>query len=406
MLSTEMYPTRTYTQHKIDRKETDEEPDDEHEIKEQLQALTEAIQLLTMSITSTCSSTKDMDRQNDLYADQELDKLEKRWKLEQTGFARLYNACKQLKENLRLTVIEADDSIKDVNSVQQELVNEKTKMNKMNRAIKALYKENKTLRKTQTALESQLKSCKKEKKAIVHGIRGYIHSTRGEMEVEKVDVQDDSEIGLVSGQLDAFLETEEKEPNSTAMNNSLEESIETLVTTFEIVSSEESEEEEDPASPISTCSSLITDEGCATLRLSKRLEKPSGTFSFLRNVIRATTNTYELEFTSNPGLQFMRLPPNVKVDANMNASVPIFLICGFMGFLERHHQRTPIFGARLISIDSYSLEHEEWTMQDLVDSIKMRKALLQMKFRNDEISEANMVQLKMKNAELSKRFSR
>jgi hypothetical protein len=90
----------------------------------------------------------------------------------------------------------------------------------------------------------------------------------------------------------------------------------------------------------------------------------------------------------------------------MNASVPIFLICGFMGFLERHHQRTPIFGARLISIDSYSLEHEEWTMQDLVDSIKMRKALLQMKFRNDEISEANMVQLKMKNAELSKRFSR
>jgi hypothetical protein len=219
-------------------------------------------------------------------------------------------------------------------------------------------------------------------------------------------VQDDSEIGLVSGQLEAFLETEEKEPNSTAMNNSLEESIETLATSFEIVSSEESEDEEDPASPISTCSSLITDEGCATLRLSKRLEKPSGTFSFLRNVIRATTNTYELEFTSNPGLQFMQLPPNVKVDANMNPSVPIFLICGFMRFLERHHQRTPTFGARLISIDSYSLEHEEWTMQDLVDYIKMRKALLKMKFRNDEISEANMVQLKVKNAELSKRFSR
>ena len=166
-----MYPTRTYTQHKIDRKETHEEPDDEHEIKEQLQALTEAIQLLTTSITSTCS-TKDTDRQNNLYADQELDKLEKIWKLEQTGFARLYNACKQLKENLRLTAIEADDSIKDVNSVQQELVVEKNKVHKMNRAIKSLYKENKTLRKTQTALESQLKLCKKEKKAIVHGIRG------------------------------------------------------------------------------------------------------------------------------------------------------------------------------------------------------------------------------------------
>lgn len=400
-----MDPTRTYTQNEMemDRIETHEEPDGEHEIKEQLQALTEAIQLLTTSITST-RTTKDTDRPNDLYADQELDKLAKIWKLEQTGFARLYNACKQLKENLRLTAIEADNSIKDVNSAQQELVMEKNKVNKMNRAIKSLYKENKNLRKSQTALESQLKSCKKEKKAIVHGIRGYIHSIRGKKGLEKVDVQDGSEIGSeigpISGQLNAFLETEEKEPIAIAIDNSLEESIETLTTTFEIVSSVE-----DPESPISSCSSLITDGGCATLRLSKRLEKPSGTFSFLRNVIRATTNTYELEFTCNPGLQFTQLPPNVKVDANMNPSVPIFLICGFMGFRERHHQRTPSFGARLISIDSYSLEHEEWTMQDLVDCINKRKALLKMKFRNDEISEANMVQLKVKNSELSKRFS-
>jgi len=393
--------THTYAQHKMDRIELDEEPDDENEIKEQLQALTEAIQLLTTSITGT--HTKDTDRQNDLCADQELDKLDKIWKLEQTGFARLYNACKQLKENLRLTAIEADDSIKDVTSVQQELVMEKNKGVKMNRAIKSLYKENKTLRKTQAALESQLKSCKKEKKAIVHGIRGYIYSIRGGKEVEKmdvdVDVDDESEIGPVSGQLDSFLGTEEKE--STANTCTLEESIDTLDTSFEIISAVEA-----PSSPMSTCSSLITDEGCATLRLSKRLKKPSGTFSFLRNVIRATTHTYELEFTSNPGLQFMKLPPNVKVDANMNPSIPIFLIYGFMGFLERHHQRTPSFGARLISIDSYSLEHEKWAMQDLVDYIILkRKALLKMKFRNDDISNANMVQLQKKNEELSKRYS-
>jgi hypothetical protein len=311
--------------------------------------------------------------------------------LEQTGFPALYNTCKQLQENLRLTALEADESIHDVHLARQEFVNEKSKVMKMNRAIMNLYKDNKAQQKSNDDLELEVRSCKKEKIAILSGIRGYLNSTRRNEEAKQ---SHEYHNGPLSENLD-----ETKENESISTSHTLDESINLQLTSFESASSIEA-----PTTPSSTCSSLITDDECATLRLAKRHGKPS-TFSFLRGAIQATTNSCEVEFTSNPGLQFLRLPPNVIVDANMNPHLPVFLIYGFVGFRETNHQRTPSFGARLISIDSHSLEHEEWDNNHLVGYIKKRKGLLKMKFRNDRISDANMQQLKQRSFELSRRCS-
>jgi hypothetical protein len=225
----------------------------------------------------------------------------------------VYNTCKQLQENVRLTALEADESIHDVHLARQEFVNEKRKVMKMHRAIMNLYKDNKALQKSNDGLELEVRSCKKEKIAILSGIRGYLNSIRRNEEAKR---SHEYHNGPLSDNLDEI-----KENESISTSHTLDESINSQLTSFESVSSIEA-----PTAPSSTCSSLITDDEYATLRLAKRNGKPS-TFPFLRGAIQeATTNSCEVEFTSNPGLQFLRLPPNVIVDANVNPHLPVFLI--------------------------------------------------------------------------------
>eukprot|EP00979_Chaetoceros_neogracilis_P013144 scaffold3710_cov286-Chaetoceros_neogracile.AAC.1 len=166
--------------------------------------------------------------------------------------------------------------------------------------------------KSNDGLELEVRSCKKEKIAILRGIRGYLNSIRRNEEAKR---SREYHNGPLSDNLN---EIKENEPISTS--HTFDESINSQLTSFESASSIEA-----PTTSSSTCSSLITDDGCATLRLAKRNGKPS-TFPFLRGAIQATTNSCEVEFTSNPGLQFLRLPPNVIVDANMNPHLPVFLI--------------------------------------------------------------------------------
>ena len=93
---------------------------------------------------------------------------------------------------------------------RQEFVNEKSKVMKMNRAIMNLYKDNKALQKSNDGLELEVRSCKKEKIAILRGIRGYLNSIRRNEEAKR---SHEYHNGPLSDYLD---EIKENEPISTS----------------------------------------------------------------------------------------------------------------------------------------------------------------------------------------------
>ena len=378
-------------------------------LQDQICILKKAINLLTL-----CMISEDEGDETTRKNEEELELIQKEWKLEEVGFSRLQNTCNQMKENLKLTALEADQSVSDVIEIQKDLEQERCRNARTKRVVKKLYKENEELKEENECLKAKLKRYKKEKKSIIKSLRGYLSS-------EKKQRKEDEE-------QKRYASTSEMEDCHEIPHSPLptiySDSIDDIVTPVSLL---KVFEEDRPSTPcnetlmiptnipntpnsVSSFSTIGSHEGRVTLRLTKREEKDkenakNSAFSFLKNVknvIQSVTNTYVLEFTTqNPGIQFMRLPPNSLVDADMNPCLPIFLAVGFYGYRDTPLQRAPTFGARLIAIDSIDLETTEWNMTDLVDYIQNHKRILKMTFRNDEVNKQNMLRLKERQKELA-----
>jgi hypothetical protein len=245
------------------------------DVTEQLIALTDAITLLTRCMSS---SHKDATLNTDL------DQLLKHWKLEQTGFPSLYNACSQLKENLHLTTIEADKVVDDIQALSQLLAEEKRAGLKMKKIIQKVCKENRDLRKQNSSLLSQLKRCKAENKIMAQSLRGRIPSAATpDLMIPKGKINFDNSAETVM----SFCE-------SNYLESGLPESKIAHV-----------EEALVPISPANSCISFVTDEGCASLRLST---KQRSIFSIFKNVRTSSSpknseSMHEANFTNEtPGL--------------------------------------------------------------------------------------------------------
>lgn len=178
--------------------------------KDELQALTEAMGYLTIIISSP------HDDEKEIQADAAIDQLLQNWKLEHTGFPRLYNTAKQMKQHLRLTAMEADSHIADMNIAHQSTIKAREKNDKLKKIIVKTASENDKLRNENALLVSEIRSRKKEMKLIVRSIRNYFNQSE--------------------------YENEEKETIS----------------------------ESDDGTYLSMASSLVTDYGCATLRLEEK----------------------------------------------------------------------------------------------------------------------------------------
>lgn len=390
-------------------------------INEQLQALKDAINLLTRSIVSTpatatasptsiqvltpTSANVDISQYQKLDQNSnslQLDRLLQSWKLEQTGFPRLYNACRQLKENFHLTAIETDEAIQDIQMSRQLLTKEKNMGCKMKKVINKLCKENKELRKQNAALKSELKCCKAEKRMIVRSVRDYFVKSKSSPKSNRTILSSDSR-------------TRNKENNNSScidanMTNSHPEVMElglkktgdcTNVESTTCSSEDETERQFESRTPTSNTNiNTTTSVGCATLRLYEKQKSKFSIFKSIRSAPPVKPNVYELQFTTTyPGLQFLRIPPISKVD-----TIPLFLVCGYAGYTHHHsHPQRPAYGARLVIINTHSLEHEDWSMGDLATYVKKNKESLNMGFRNDTISDQNMKLLKTRSEEFANR---
>ncbi len=141
--------------------------DDDESQQQQLNALTQAMNLLTIIVASTEEDVA-------LQADMDIDHINQSWKLEQTGFPRLYNACKQMKEHLRLSSMETDQSILSIHEAYQKTISEQKKNDKLKRVIYKLVRENKDLQIENRRLQSDLDYCRREKKILKHSIRDHL----------------------------------------------------------------------------------------------------------------------------------------------------------------------------------------------------------------------------------------
>uniref|UniRef100_A0A7S3PVZ5 Uncharacterized protein n=1 Tax=Chaetoceros debilis TaxID=122233 RepID=A0A7S3PVZ5_9STRA len=175
-----------------------------------MQALTEAMGYLTIIISSPHDDAKEIE------ADAAIDRLLQNRKLEQTGFPRLYNTAKQMKQHLRLTAMEADSHITDMNNAHKSTIKTRKKNDNLKRILINTASENAKLHNQIAALLSDIESLKKEMKLVVRSVRYYFNNSE--------------------------YESEEKETIH----------------------------ENDDSTHISTSSSLVTDDGCATIRLEEK----------------------------------------------------------------------------------------------------------------------------------------
>ncbi len=487
----------------------DFEDDKLKDASNQLKAITHALALLSRKINSiqydldsnNLNGTVTMEELSEFEIDQELDGLLQSWKLEQTCFPKFYNTCMQLKQNLYLISLEADQVLSDNQTLHQELNDEIRRGTKMRRVIQKLCKENKKLKKQNKNIQGDLKRCKRDKRQLIKSVRDYLSLKQDVRENEVPSSSDVDEVGdkvdldsnlheTLETLSDSVLDITEETGFNFHVNNEMGHG------TFLLTPTHQTEEEHQaisgpelspvytevdinnlphPYSPDSTssCKSLVTDEGFATLRLSKAQRsifsifknknktsqslstptpspssppiplsaskfKPLSMFASLSPLSSGKTpssavpvspptsilpNLLEIEFgMDSPGLQFLRIDnnepilqnseevlvaPDVSVATTNDCSlhddiVPLFLVCGYMGFKENKYQRPP-FGSRLISINNHSLEKEVWSMEDLVSYVKKfnggspssSTSCLKMKFRNDTVSDENMRKLKI-----------
>lgn len=317
----------------------------------EIAVLSEAIHLLTASITSPDQGTLGYCQD---VVDERLDQLQREWKLEETGFTRLYNTCMQMKQSNRLTAAEADEAVKDVNKANHLLIDERRKGKNIRSVMKRLYQEIDQLRGKNEDLEKRYQECKNENNLIYHSFRKLVKLRQKEQEQVKYKEHFDG--------------------------------TESTCTT-------------------ETSPSLVTDDGCATLRLEK-FQKPRSIFASFFRPKMDFDYCYEISFQSSPiGLQFLPFKVlNSRSDndedcVHISTDEYAFHVCGFRGFRDTLYKR-PKFGARLIGIGGISEQDlSKWTMEDFESFLRDKHAPFRMSFRNENLSQIKMEALKQRSTE-------
>ena len=198
----------------------------QNDLEEQLEVLIEGIRSLTSVVTATSDYP---------HGEKRIEQLHSTWKLEETGFSKLFNACKQMKNTLRLTSAEVDNALEELRKTNQIACAAKNEEEKTKKKLLALEKENLELRKKNSILVTEVENHKKSKKVIAYSIRNFVRIIKEEQRVR-------SAVSI---------------PTSKSSNLDGD----TNITSYE-----------DEWEEISTVSSgLVPDEGCATIRFAARM---------------------------------------------------------------------------------------------------------------------------------------
>jgi len=322
----------------------------QNDLKEQVEVLSEGIRYLTSILATPLDYSED---------ERQIEKLQSKWRLEDTGFSSLFNTCKQMKNTLRLTSLEADRDLDELRRVAETLFKAQVGEEKMRKKVFTLQKEKIELQEKNRILINKAKMHKKQKKVIARIARSFGNVGNTINEEQNVTSLSDTTIIV---------------PRSTSASSTL-----------------------------SVSSGLVTDDGCATIRFPTKVDKNDGKKNYRKKKMNRSnifkkfhrkekmnhSNILELSFPSkHVGIQFS----NVNHEDGCNPPSEILLVCGFLGFDDTMNCR-PEFGSRLVRIDKISLERERWNMEDFVDYICGKSGLTTMSFYNEPLTTAQIEQL-------------
>jgi len=237
--------------------------------------------------------------------------------------------------------------------------------------IFTLQEEKLELERKNQILMGEVKDNKKQKKVIARSVRKFVNAmNEGHTSSSAPTTPNNQGLGLNNIPQLQYI---------TSISPSFSTSLST--------SEEDSEELSSP---------LVTDDGCATVRLAQRqrrkIKRESVSSIRSKKKIRQR-NVLELKFPSkNVGIQFTAVSQKSSGSKSKDAKEAL-LICGFLGFDDTLNRR-PTFGSTLVCVDGISVEKEGWKMENLIDYICAKKGPLQMSFRNEFLTTAQIAQLK------------
>lgn len=414
----------------------------EVQARTRLEALVDAVGILSRQLNdgnalnvnsdrtkeSPCESKSDVacaEEEND--EDQILDMLQSTPLLDGTNFSSLTLAVRRMKDGMRLTSLEADGAVKEIHSATAETAAARAKCHKLDRAVRKLWKENSKLRK-------ELDLEREERKRVARNVRKAVHEWnqrryRMAWEVEALHLHERLLVITTDG----------------SSRDSSASSLPSLISTS-VDEGETKDSRTPPSSPLHSQrsppsspseSSLVTDDGLPTVRLSPSLslrpsENRQGVGS--NKSCRDDKLVYRITFQdpTNIGLQFHPVPissrdlearrstkrlgaegkraPLVSLNDEENvipvSSKPLslattaFLVCGFRGFDSKQNER-PTLGARLVAIDELSVELGQWTLERVWEEIRCAGGQVEgeprqpvsMSFRNDILKREQMALL-------------
>jgi len=355
--------------------ECDENPKN---LTEEVRVLVEAIRLLTKIVTTANPSSAES-----LDAEKQIELLHSKWRLEDTGFPKLLNACKQMQDALGLTSLEADRALDDMQRANEAAARAKVEEEKKRKKIYSLRVEKKELQKKNQILVREVEDHKKQKKLIARSIRKFVDSMKEQHSNKDNTSSSNNEKNFPQLEYITSASTSE----SCTSSSNVEKNVPHLQYVTSVSTSEDSED------PLTGSSALVTDEGCATIRFTQRqgrkIKRENGNFRSKKKIRQR--NVLELSFPSkNVGIQFTSVS---KKYPRKKGTSEALLVCGFMGFDDSLNRR-PTFGARLVCIDGISIEREEWNMENFIDYICAKSGPTQMSFRNEFLTTAQIAQLK------------
>lgn len=162
--------------------------EEEDESKQQIQALLEALNILsklacmdttvyqsTLTQRTTETDENDSTNENDdttaFGLQRQLDEMEQQWKLEETPISDLTQAVHRFHSNIRLVQAEIDHQAADIAALQSEIVKLKSEKKQLRQVGKKLLKRNEKL-------YDNLKQTKLENKALARHVKNYIQQVR------------------------------------------------------------------------------------------------------------------------------------------------------------------------------------------------------------------------------------
>jgi len=409
--------TRTPTQIEIE-----EHPND---IREQIRALTEGIRILT-SILRTPSECPDGIKR--------IEQLQSTWRLEDTGFSCLFNACTQMQNTLHLTSLESDRNFNECERVREIASAAKLEEENMKKKVFTLEQEKIELQKKNFIL---VKDHKKERKVVARSVRNFVDTTLQRirdiatttkleeenmkkeiftLQKEKTDLQQKKRVRTIikvgdqnkdrkgiPRAIQISMDTSYEKRNDVLISSipttdarDLSDVSNLLYSPGSSISSSEHDSiaSENDWRQISLASSeSVTNDKCAnneraTDRFPKREALQSGRSNIQLKKKARHSNELELLFPSKyAGIQVSSM--SIK---GYFKDEEALLVCGFMGFDDTLNRR-PEFGSRLVRVDDISVENEKWKMHDLVDYIFTKSGPIRMSFCDKHLTMAQIEQL-------------